>query len=149
MKTTLTIGLYLIAVTRSLAGIQQDQDLSRVTGFKLQLDAEAYFTDVSGMADPNRMIHTPIGKNVRIYRTDGFYYTGTVTEIDEGESHFKIYGTIHNVPGAKFGFAMVKGGLFAGAVIEPEQENTYVLEYSEAHKGYVLTKSNKYNKPRA
>jgi len=146
---TITTALCLVVANMTLAGINLEQKSSAVPGFKLQLDQETYFTDTQGKADPGIIVHTPIGKSVRIYRTDGFCYTGTVTEIEDGETYFKIYGTIHNVEGALFGFVLAKGGVFAGAVVEKEKENTYVLEYSRAHKGYVLFRSTKYNKPAA
>lgn len=148
MKTT-AIALYLTMISAVCAGVDKDHSPSVVAGFKLRLDQEAYFTDLHGKADPNIIVHTPIGKSVRIYRTDGFCYTGTVTEIDESGSHFKIYGVINNVAQTKFGFVLAKGGVFAGAVIEYENECTYVLEFSAAHQGYVLCRSTKHNKPRA
>ena len=146
---TITTAFYLALVTTVLAGINQEQKPATVPGFKLQLNQEAYFTDIHGKADPNIIVHTPIGKSVRIYRTDGFCYTGMITEIEDGETYFKIYGTIHNIPGGRFGFVLAKGGVFAGAIVEEDKEKTYVLEYSAAHKGYVLIRSTKYNKPQA
>jgi len=145
MKKT-TTALCFIVANMVFAGMTQEQESGVVTGFKLQLGQEAYLTDVYGKADPARIVQTPIGKSVRIYRADGFCYTGTVTEIEDGETYFKIYGTINNVPDTRFGFVLAKGGIFAGAVVEKENEKTYALEYSEAHKGYVLCRSTKYNK---
>jgi hypothetical protein len=119
------------------------------TGFKLQLETETYLTDTQGVASAKQMITVPVGKLVRIYRTDGFYYTGQVTEVEESDTHFKIYGKVLNVEDTQFGFVLAKGGVFAGAVVEKEKEKTYVLEFSEAHKGFVLVRSTKYNKPGA
>jgi hypothetical protein len=145
----ITTGLYLTLINVLLGGASLEQKQPPITGFKLQLDQEAYFTDVHGKADPGIIANTPVGKSVRIYRTDGFCYTGVVTEIEDSETHFKIYGTINNVPTGRFGFVLAKGGIFAGAIVEEEKEQTYVLEFSPAHKGYVLLRTTKYNKPQA
>lgn len=148
MKIITTV-LCLALVDSVFGGANLDLKQSSVPGFKLQIDQEAYFTDIHGKADPSIIAHTPIGKAVKIYRTDGFCYVGTVTEIEDSETHFKIYGTINNVPTGRFGFVLAKGGIFAGAIVEEEKEQTYVLEYSPAHKGYVFFRTTRYNKPQA
>jgi hypothetical protein len=144
-----TLTIYAALIGSAFAGLTQQKEGTKIPGDALKLDQENYLTDTNGKADPSRMIVTPVGKLIRIYRTDGFYYTGKVTEIEESDAYFKIYGTIFNVPGAQFGFVLAKGGVFAGAVVEAGKESAYVMEYSPEHKGYVLFKSTKYSKPQA
>ena len=145
MKASLLILSLVASASYSFGGMTQQKE---TTNKHITLDQESYFTDENGKADPARIINTPIGKLVKIYRPDGFCYTGKVTEIEESDTVFKIYGTVLNVEGAQFGFVLAKGGVFAGAVVESDKDNTYVLEYSDAHKGYALFRSSKYGKPR-
>ena len=144
MKTSVLTAIALLVLTSSGTAIKKEEIEAR----SLNLERETYFTDTTGKALPERMIKIQVGKLVRIYRTDGFHYTGKITEIDESNNYFKIYGVVFNVPDTQFGFVMSKGGVFAGAVVEPDKDYAYVLEYSDIHKGFVLVKSTKYNKPR-
>lgn len=116
-------------------------------GFKLQLAEETYLTDSNGVISPPQVAKAEIGRLVRIYRTDGFCYTGRITSIEESDEAYKVYGDINNVKNTHFGFVLAKGGIFAGGVVEIDNKKTYVAELSEAFKGYVLQLSNKYDKP--
>jgi hypothetical protein len=145
MKLSL-IALLSLA-TYSLAGLSADN--SKVPGFKLQLAEETYLTDLNGLVSPEQVSRVELGRRVRIYRTDGFCYIGRVTSIEESESAYKVYGKVDNVVETHFGFVLAKGGIFAGAVIEISNSKTYVVELSEAHKGFVLQLSSKYDKPSA
>lgn len=114
---------------------------NKVPGFKLKLDEETYFSDTLGVFNPQQVCDAEIGRLVRMYRTDGFCYTGRVTETEQTEKHYKVYGTINNVDNTQFGFVLAKGGIFAGAIVENDTQITYVLKLSEAHKGFILVKS--------
>jgi hypothetical protein len=132
------------------AGITADNsNVITVPGFKLQLDQEAPLTDKNGVVILSQIINVPIGKSVLIYRTDGFCYKGTITEIEQGDNHYKLYGKINNVDETSFGFVMVKGGNFAGAILEGKTTKTYVLEFNLDYKGFIFVRSNKYDKPSA
>lgn len=129
-----SIGLSSIVT----AGITVD---NKVPGFKLKLNEEVYFSDKLGVFNPQQVCDAEIGRLVKIYRTDGFCYSGRVTETEQSESTYKVYGTINNVDNTQFGFVLAKGGIFAGAVVEKDTQTTYVLELSEAYKGFILVKT--------
>jgi hypothetical protein len=130
----------------ALASLTTEKPSIAVPGFKLQLDEESYLTDNHGVFNPKQIINTPIGRSIKIYRTDGFCYSGKITDIEESSDTYKIYGTVNNVKDSGFGFVLAKGGIFAGAVVEKSSSKTYTLEFSDVHKGFVLMLSSKYNK---
>lgn len=144
MKISTTLVLLLTACGIVNAGITTNKPPALVPGFSLKLAEESYFTDVHGVFCPAQMVVTPIGNLVRIYRPDGNYYAGMVTEIEETETAYKIYGVVNNVKDTNFGFALAKGGVFAGAVVEKSEAKIYTVEFSESHKGYVLMRSAKH-----
>jgi hypothetical protein len=147
MKYTISLFLYPAML---MAGMSVDKPAPTIPGLRLLLEQETFLTDKTGVAIPNQIINVPIGKSVILYRTDGTCYKGTVTEIEEGDNYFKLYGKINNLDeGASFGFIMAKGGNFAGAIIEKKSNKTYVLEFSSEHKGFVFVLSTKYDKPSA
>ena len=129
-----------------LAGLVSDSPVP--PGFKLQLEQESMLTDKNGIILFSQIIKVPVGKSILIYRPDGFCYKGIVTEIEEGDGFFKIYGKLHNVD-AGFGFVMHKGGNFAGAIKEHKNLKTYVAEFDVLRKGFVFVYSTKYDKPSA
>lgn len=143
IKNKLCVLLSIACVSSSLAGLNKNND---VPGHKLQLNQEVYFTDKLGVALPEQIAEASLGKLVKIYRTDGFCYEGKITDIEEEEGVFKVYGDVLNLTGVRFGFAMAKGGKFAGAVLDKVNDTVYVLEFSEAHKGFVLVRSYKHDK---
>lgn len=149
MKITFILAPIMAAVSVAVASLTVDKPGVSVPGFKLQLDEESYLTDNHGVFNPKQIINTPIGRSVKIYRTDGFCYSGKITDIEEASDTYKIYGTVNNVQNSGFGFVLAKGGIFAGAVVEKDNSKTYTLEFSEAHKGFVLMLSAKYNRPGA
>jgi hypothetical protein len=118
----------------------------KIPGFKLQLAEETYLSDRNGVLSADQISRVELGRLVRIYRTDGFYYTGKVTAIEESDSTYKVYGDVNNVKNTHFGFVLAKGGVFAGAVVEIDNKQTYVVELSEVHKGFVLQLTTKYDK---
>lgn len=145
MKQTLSI--ILLSASCCFAGVKLDDKQNKIPGFRLQLEEEMYLSDSFGVLLPKQIMSAALGRMVRIYKTDGGYYQGRVTEIVTDDTSYKVYGVINNVDGAKFGFVLSKEGVFAGAVVETKNENVYAVEFSEAHKGYVLLKTHKYDRP--
>lgn len=145
IKNEFLIASMLVFSCSAIAGLNKDKSQD-VPGFKLQLEQESYLTDKNGVAIPEQIIRLKVGKTVRIYRPDGFCYGGEVTEIEEAEGLFKVYGNVLNAEGVRFGFALAKGGKFAGAIIDKANDTVYVLEFSAEHKGFILRRSYKYDK---
>jgi hypothetical protein len=111
----------------------------------LSLDQEYHITDSHGVVIPGQLVYAKTGATVSIKRTDGFVYVGKITDIQEEEGSFKVYGQMDNVENAFFGFSILKGGVFAGAIVEKTANKTYVLEFSLEHKGYIFLRSLKYD----
>jgi hypothetical protein len=142
MKRLFTI-IYLIP---SMAAAGMRDAASVKAGLALRLDIEDFLTDKQGVASAERVANTQVGRLVSIYRTDGYCYKGQITSEEEGEGYFKVFGKVLNSPDITFGFYIVKGGHFAGAILDKKENTTYVLEFSPAHKGYIFVKSTKYDK---
>lgn len=107
--------------------------------FALKIDQETYLTDTQGVANPNTIIKMIPGNVVRIYLTDGTFFTATVKETTmHSEGIFKAFGEISNPPNMGFGFVLTKDGVFAGAIVNRTTNVTYKLKYSEAHQGHVF-----------
>ena len=143
LRNNLYLSLFFIVASSTLGGIAKKDE---VPGYKLQLAEETYLTDKNGVASPGQIINVQLGRSVRLYRTDGFCYTGQVTEIEESADTYKVYGSISNVDGGRFGFVLAKGGVFAGAVLDVKNDIVYVMEMSALYKGYVLVRSFRHNK---
>lgn len=139
-KLKFSIIVASLALPLSL-GAGLTSQTSAVPGFKLKINEELYFSDKTGVFLLDQVGSSEIGRLVKIYRTDGFCYSGRITEIEESETIFKVYGAINNVDNTQFGFVMAKGGIFVGAVVEKTSGTTYVLELNEQAKGFVLVRS--------
>jgi hypothetical protein len=113
----------------------------------LKLDEEYHLTDETGKVIPAQFVRAKVGDIVKIKRTDGFVYSGKITEIEQNDESFKLMGEIENVNNAHFGFRLAKGGVFVGAIVEHESRKTYVLEFSIEHKGFIFLQTFKYNSP--
>jgi len=135
--------IFCLITFNSFASIKESE--IEIPGHKLQLKQETFLTDTNGIMNAAAIVNVTIGSSIKIYRTDGFVYSGKITEIEEGADFYKIYGFIHNVEDSQFGFVIAKGGVFAGAVVEKKNKKTYVLELSIPHKGYILMLSSKYD----
>ena len=144
MKQVLLSAALLVIAGSTKAGVISVSP--RVPGFILQLAEEEYLSDEYGVLIPAQVAKLEIGRAVKFYRPDGFCYSGRVTEIEESTGYYKVYGTVNNAENTQFGFAMIKGGVFTGAVVEKGGGSVYVLEFSEAHKGYVFVRSFKHEK---
>lgn len=131
------------------AGIKPNEQTQ--PDLKLRIEGTTYLTDRQGLVIPEQVINVTVGRLVAIYRTDGFCYSGQITEIQEAPGVYKIFGKILNTddPAAGFGFAINKGGFFSGAIREQKSNVTYVLEFNPIHKGFIFVRSTKYDKPSA
>jgi hypothetical protein len=140
-RILLALGL---SVLTSSATIKTPPTL--VPGYTLKLEVEHYLSDNNGVLSASQVSTSELGARVKLYRPDGFCYVGKITQVEEAAEYYKIYGVIDNIPNAGFGFVIAKGGIFAGAVVEKNDSKVYTVEFSEAHKGYVLLRSMKYEK---
>lgn len=118
-----------------------------IPGLALRIEGQLHYSDEHGVILPSQIIKSIAGQLVTFRRTDGFKYDAQITEIEESDDYLKVYGKILNVEEANFGFVMARGGNFAGAVLEKKNQKTYVLKFSEPHKGFILELNNSYNKP--
>lgn len=143
MKLT-TLLLSLLFAGLSLGQEISDINPSEQSGLKIKLAAEKYFTDTNGVFSVAQLIKATAGSQVRIYKTDGSYYTGQITEIEESSEYLKIYGYIFDASDTMFGFVLAKGGIFAGAVVEKHKDKVYTVEFSAAHKGYILLRAQRF-----
>jgi len=138
------ISLLLLAPSIGLATAKEKEV---IPGLNLRIEAQLQLTDKNGIVIPSQIIKSIVGQLATIYRTDGFKYDVQITEIEESDEYLKVYGKVLNVEDASFGFAMARGGNFAGAIIEKKENKTYVLEFSAAHKGFIFVRSYKHDKP--
>lgn len=143
-KNRLFLAALVTYSCSALGGINKNS--SDVPGHRLVLEQEVYFTDKQGIAIPEQIAKAEVGKLVKIYRPDGFCYEGKVTEIEEADGLLKVYGEVLNLESGRFGFALAKGGKFAGAVLDKNSDTVYVLEFSDVYKGFVLKRSYRYDK---
>jgi hypothetical protein len=98
------------------------------------------------VVSPEQVANVPVGKLVCIYLPTGACYHGQITEIEESSEHYKVYGKIFDKEDSSFGFALVKGGHFAGAIVHRKENITYAMEFSKEHKGYIFLRSTQYDK---
>jgi hypothetical protein len=140
------LPLLLLLPSTGLA-IVKERDV--IPGLQLRIEAQIQLTDKNGVAIPSQIIKAVVGRLAVIYRTDGFKYDVQITEIEESDEYLKVYGKALNTEDTNFGFVMAKGGSFAGAIVERKDNKTYVLEFSEAHKGFIFVRSYKHDKPSA
>ena len=137
-----------IAITSTLlisypvyAGFKTELPLPKEP-FSLKLDQETYLTDSTGLLNPKMILNLIPSNNIKIYLSDGTVLTGIVkeTSIINNET-FKVFGELTNKENSGFGFVLTKDGVFAGAVVFRNSDETHTVKYSEEAKGYVLVKS--------
>lgn len=146
MKKNNLFSLLILSCFSTTLGFAEEPRLINPPFRKLSLNQETYLTDKNGLVNPTAVAGLVVGSMVRIYRTDGTIYTGIITETIEEKDSLRIYGRANNAENTSFGFAMAKGGIFAGAIIEHNSETIYSLEFSEMHKGYIFLYTTKYDK---
>jgi hypothetical protein len=123
-------------------------DEPRVIIPTLSLEQEIYISDTNGVINASNIIRLKPTDNIKFYLSDGTELVGLVKETQEyNKEMFKVFGDIQNKPNSGFGFVLAKEGvisnegIFAGAVVFRDTDETYTLQYSEAAKGYLLIKS--------
>jgi hypothetical protein len=114
----------------------------------LNLNIYKYLSDNTGVIQPQLVAAVNVGDLVKFSRADLFEYSGRITEIEETPEGLKIYGVTEDAQ-THFGFALIKGGIFAGAVVDKKETEVHTLEFSLPHKGYILLKNAKHNKSTA
>lgn len=142
IKKIFTVGVsYLLGIT-----LLADLKAGIKDYTKLSINSYIILSDNQGVVIPKQVAILTPGDMVKFLRTDGTLYTGKITEVEETPNHIKIFGECDNFENVSFGFALVKGGVFAGAVVSKDGKDVYTLEFSNEHKGYVFLRTFKYNK---
>ena len=131
----------LLCTTCLQASVQSNSKLSN-----LELEQFIYLTDTTGVLSPLMVSKATAGRFIRIFKTDGTLYEGTVTSVEESDDIYKIYGQVNGQEDVRFGFVLAKGGIFAGALVDKKQQKTYIVQFSQAHKGYILVFTTFYDK---
>lgn len=142
MKTTPTLALILSLLTVSCFAGAKTGEIPKQPFSSLKLDQETYLTNTNGVLNPKMLLGLIPSNQVKIYLTDGTVLTGLVkeTEIINNET-FKVFGEITNKKNAGFGFVLTKEGVFAGAVVFRDTDETHTVKYSEELKEFILVKS--------
>jgi hypothetical protein len=119
----------------SLAGVKTEN------AFSLKIDQETYISNKLGLLIPESILNLKPGNAIRIYLTDGTFFTGLIksTELENG-SIFKVFGELTNHENAGFGFVLTDKNIFAGAVVIRDKNITYTVKFSEEIKSYFLVK---------
>lgn len=114
----------------------------------LKLNQEIFVTDKNGVANPNIIINLNVGDTIRIYLPDGKSYSGIVKSTESiNDEQFKFFGELYGEEKIGFGFALAKGGIFAGAIVFKETFEIYTLEFDKESKGYIFLKNFSNKKP--
>jgi hypothetical protein len=135
----------LISNTIILAAAKKDPQSSKPeekVEANINLEQQINVTDETGRANPNFVIGLKPNDLVKIYIDNGStLLTGIVkeTEMHNGEI-CKVFGEITNKQNTGFGFAVVKSGVFAGAVVFRDQDIKYVLEINKVDNMYYFVK---------
>lgn len=140
MQTKTTLLATLLITSTVFGGVKTD--IPKQPFSYLKLDQETHLTDEHGVLNPKMIINLIPSNNIKIYLADGTMLTGMVKETNmENGQLFKIFGEITNKPNTGFGFVLTKEGVFAGAVVFRDTDETHTVKYSEEAKGFVLVKS--------
>ncbi len=114
---------------------------------KLELTGEMSITDDNGVVIPKLVLSLTAGNVIKIKRTDGFEYQGVVAEVEESKNMIRIFGYMTNSKKTHFGFIIAEKGQFVGAIIDEAKDETYVMEFIEAAKGFVFVREIVAKKP--
>ena len=113
----------------------------------LSISTHTVLSDNYGVMIPRQIAILKVGDLVKFYRPDKTEYIGRVTEIEETPERLRIIGDCVNFKDAGFGFVLAKGGFFAGAILDRTNGESYFLEFSLEHKGYIFLKEALQKKP--
>lgn len=138
-KKTLALLLTLIG-TPCFGGMKQGE-IPKQPFSSLKLDQETYISDTNGVLNPKMLIGLVPSNLIKVYLTDGTVLTGLVkeTEIINNEI-FKVFGEITNKNNVGFGFVLTKDGIFAGAIVYRDTEETHEVKYSDELEAFILVK---------
>jgi hypothetical protein len=140
-----TILVALLTNTIIFAAAKKNPESSKPeekTEANINLEQQINVTDETGRANPNFVIGLKPEDLIKIYLDNGStMLTGIVkeTEMHNGEI-YKVFGEITNKQNTGFGFAVVKSGVFAGAVVFRDQDINYVLELNKVDNAYYFVK---------
>jgi len=138
IKVALILGIFIPVIL--FGGIKESTQKQAFSS--LDIGQEKYLSDYSGVLNPSTIIGLTPSNTIRIYLVDGTVLTGIVKETTMIENEvFKVFGEMTNKDNCGFGFVLAKQGVFAGAVVFRDTQETYTVDYSEQAKGFVLIKS--------
>ena len=142
MKTKIAILSTILISSSLFGGVKSETQLPKKPFSYLKLDQENHLTDQYGVLNPTVIIKLIPSNNVKIHLADGTVLTGIVKETNiENNEIFKIFGEITKKTNTGFGFVLTKDGIFGGAVVFRDTDETHTVQYSEEAKGHVLVKS--------
>ena len=142
MKTTPTLALVLSLLTSSCFAGAKIGEIPKQSFSSIKIDQETYITDTNGILNPKMLLGLIPSNLVKIYLTDGTVLNGIVKETENFNNEmFKVFGEITNKKNAGFGFVLTKEGVFAGAVVFRDTDETHTVKYSEELKEFILVKS--------
>jgi hypothetical protein len=142
MKNTTTIALLLSLLTSSCFAGAKIGEIPKQPFSSIKIDQETYITDTNGVLNPKMLLGLIPSNLVKIYLIDGTVLNGIVKETENFNNEmFKVFGEITNKKNAGFGFVLTKEGVFAGAVVFRDTDETHTVKYSEELKEFILVKS--------
>ena len=142
MKSKITTLIAFLITSPVFGGVKLELPLPKQPFSSLKLDQETYLTDQHGILNPKMILNLITYNNIKIYLSDGTVLTGIVKETSMvNNDTFKVFGELTNKENSGFGFVLTKDGIFAGAVVFRNSDETHTVKYSEEAKGYVLVKS--------
>ena len=142
MKKTTTLALLLSITTSTCFGGAKLAENLKQPFSSLKLDQETYLSDTNGILNPKMLLGLVPSNLIKIYLTDGTVLNGMVkeTEIVNNET-YKVFGEITNKNNVGFGFVLTKDGVFAGAVVFRDTDETYTVKYLDDANVFTLVKS--------
>jgi hypothetical protein len=140
MKTS-SLALALSLISSPCFGGMKQGEIQKAP-FSLKIDQETYLTDTKGVLNPKMILGLIPSNSVKIYLTDGTVLNGLIKETENHNNEiYKVFGEVTNKENVGFGFVLTKEGIFAGAVVFRNTDETHTVQYSEELKAFILVKS--------